>query len=105
MMAPGKIQVPGFCSDDDYNDVVRKGAKGLSITHPPDRLQFLVSNGLVTNGPLQDGKLCILGNFIEELVGVQVKSKKTFGVCVPPIMEIIYDVEDIDNVCGTLDIL
>ena len=76
----------------------------MSITHPPDRLQFLVSNGLVTNGPLQDGKPWILGNFIEELGGAQAKSKRTFGVCVPPILEIIDDVEDVDNVCGTLDI-
>jgi len=43
MMGPGKIQVPGFCRDDNCNDVVRKGAKGLSITHSPDKLQFLRS--------------------------------------------------------------
>ena len=98
MMPPGKIQVPGFCNDDNYNDVVRKGAKGMSITHPPNKLQFIVSNGLVTNGPLQDGKPWTLGNFIEELGG---KSKRTFGVCVPPILEISDDnddVEDTDNV-------
>lgn len=36
-------------------DVVRKEAKGLSITHPPYKLQFLVSNGKLINGMLQDG--------------------------------------------------
>ena len=55
MMPPGKMQVSGFCSNDSYNDVVRKGAKGLNITHPSDKLQFIVSNGLVTNGPLSHG--------------------------------------------------
>ena len=102
MMPPGKIQVPGFCSNDSYNDVVRKGAKGLSITHPPDKLQFIVSNDLVTNGLLQDGKPWTLGNFIEELGGAQAKSKRTFGVCVPPILEISdddVDIEDTDSVC------
>ena len=42
-----------------------------------------------------------LGNFIEELGGAQAKSKKTFGVCVPPTLEIsddYDDVEDTDNV-------
>ena len=63
MMPPGKIQVPGFCSNDSYSDVVEKGAKGLNITHPPDKLQFLVSNGLVTNGSLHDGKSWTLGSF------------------------------------------
>ena len=52
----------------------------MSITHPSDKLQFIVSNGLVTNGPLQDGKPWTLGNFIEELKGAQAKSKRTFGV-------------------------
>ena len=99
-MPPGKIQVTGFCNDDNYNDVVRKGAKGMSITHPPDNLQFIVSNGLVANGPLQSGKPWTLGNFIEELGGTQAKSKRTFGVCVPPILEIVDedDTEDTDNV-------
>lgn len=72
----------------------------MNITHPPDRLQFLVSNGLVTNGPLQDRKPWTLGNFIEELGGAQAKSKRMFGVCVPPILEISDDdLEDVDNVC------
>ena len=100
MMPPGKIQVPGFCSDDSYSDVVEKAAKGLNITHPPDRLQFLVSNGLVTNGLLHDGRPWTLGNFIEELGGVQARSKRTFGVCALPILEISDDdIEDEDNVC------
>ena len=99
MMPPGKIQVPGFCSNDSYSDVVEKGAKGLNITHPPDKLQFLVSNGLVTNGSLHDGKSWTLGNFIEELGGVQARSKRTFGVCAPPVLEISDDdIEDVDNV-------
>ena len=103
MMPPGKIQVPEFCCDDNYNDAVRKRAKGSSIIHPPDKRQFIVSNGLVTNGLLQDGKPWTLRNFIEELGGAQANSKRTFGVCVPPILEISDDEDvDLDNVCVTV---
>ena len=53
MMPPGKIQVPGFCNDDSYDDVIRKGMKGLSIDSPVDQCQLLVSNGLIANELLQ----------------------------------------------------
>ena len=54
--------MPGFCNDDSYNDVKRKGVKGLSIKHPLDQCQLLVSNGLIANEALQDGRPWILGN-------------------------------------------
>ena len=31
MIPPGKVQVPGFSNDDQYLEVVAKGAKGLGI--------------------------------------------------------------------------
>ena len=56
MMAPGKVQVSGFCDTDHYTEVVMKRAKGLNINANPESLQLLVSGGLVTNCLLQDGK-------------------------------------------------
>ena len=97
MMPPGKIQVPRFCNDDSYDDVIRKGMKGLSIDSPVDQCRLLVSNGLIANEPLQDGRPWTLGNFITGVGGTQARSKRTFGICVfiiPP-LEIISDDESV----------
>ena len=84
MMAPGKVQISGFCDTDHYTEVVMKGAKGLNINANPESLQLLVSGGLVTNCPLQDGKEWTLGQYTIEIGGVQVRSKKIFGIYNPP---------------------
>ena len=46
MVPPGKVQVPGFCNSDLYQDVITKGAKGLGITVSNENLSLIVSNGL-----------------------------------------------------------
>ena len=45
MVPPGKMQVPGFCNSDLYQDVIAKGAKGLGITVCSENLSLIVSNG------------------------------------------------------------
>ena len=57
MMPPGRIQISGFSDADTYLDVIKKGAKGLNVTAQPETLSLVVSNGLVTNAPLQDGRV------------------------------------------------
>lgn len=41
-----------------------------------------MSNGLVKNTPLLNGKPWTLGNFVTELGGAQVRGKRTFGICI-----------------------
>lgn len=84
MLAPGRIQVPGFCNDDTYLDVVSKGAQGLGIGIDPQSLQLIVSNGLIRNVPLPSGRQWTLGNYTEEFGGVQARGKRTFGICCVP---------------------
>lgn len=80
MVAPGKIQISGFCDDDTYMDVVKKAANGLNLAADPSSLSLIVSNGLVTNTPLQSGNEWTLGEYTLEIGGVQSRSKKTFGI-------------------------
>ena len=80
MVPPGKVQVPGFCNLDLYQDVIVKGAKGLGITAPSENLSLIVSNGLIRNTPLPSGKPWTLGGYIEEFGGVQARGKRTFGI-------------------------
>lgn len=82
MLPPGKVQIPGFCDDDTYQDVITKAAKGLDIKTSAESLSLVMSSGLVKNMPLSNGKPWTLG-FVEELGGAQVWRKRTFGVCVP----------------------
>ena len=84
MMPPGRIQTSGFSDADTYCDVIKKGAKGLNITSQPETLSLVVSNGLVTNAPLRDGREWTLGNYTLEIGGVSTRSKKTFGIYSPP---------------------
>ena len=84
MMPPGRIQISGFSDADTYCDVIKKGAKGLNVTAQPETLSLVVSNGLVTNTPLRDGREWTLGNYTLEIGGVSTRSKKTFGIYNPP---------------------
>ena len=88
MIPPGKVQVPGFSNNDQYLEVVAKGAKGLGIATSPDRLSLIVSNGLIRDAPLPSGVPWILGNYVKEFGGVQARGKRTFGIFMP------YDVAD-----------
>lgn len=88
MVPPGKVQVPGFSNDDQYMEVLVKGAKGLGLTTSSDRLSLIVSNGLVRDAPLPSGIPWTLGNYVNEFGGVQARGKRTFGVFMP------YDVAD-----------
>ena len=56
MVPPGKVQVPGFCNSDLYQDVITKGAKGLGIIVSNENLSLIVSNGLIRDTPLPSGK-------------------------------------------------
>ena len=80
MVAPGIIQISGFCDNDNYMDVVKKGANGLNIAADLSSLSLIVSNGLVTNTPLQSDNDWTLGEYTLEIGGVQSQSKKTFGI-------------------------
>ena len=73
MIPPGKVQVPGFSNDDQYLEVVAKGAKGLGLTISPDRLSLIVSNGLIRDAPLPSGVPWTLGNYVKEFGGVQAR--------------------------------
>lgn len=84
MMSPGKVQISGFCDTDNYTDVLTKGANGLNISANSKSLKLLVSGGLVSNFPLQDGKEWTLGQYTIEIGGVQIRSKKIFGIYNPP---------------------
>ena len=84
MMSPGRVQISGFCDTDNYTDVVTKGANGLNINANPKSLKLLVSGGLVSICPLQDGKDWTLGQYTIEIGGVQIRSKKIFGIYSPP---------------------
>ena len=88
MIPPGKVQVPGFSNNNQYLEVVAKGAKGLGITTSPDRLSLIVSNGLICDAPLPSGAPWTLGNYVKEIGGVQARGKRTFGIFMP------YDVAD-----------
>lgn len=81
MTPPGKVTVPGFMDNDTYDKVLSKAAKGLGIDKQEDLL-LIVSNGLVIDAPLSNGKPWTLGNYIAEMGGAQVRGKRTFGVCV-----------------------
>ena len=83
-MPPGKVQISGLCDMDNYTDVIMKGAKGLHRSANPESLKLLVSGGLVSNCPLQDGKEWTLGQYTVEIGGVQIRSKKIFGIYNPP---------------------
>ena len=89
----GNIQVSGFTDDDVYGDVVTKGTKGLDIKAEPEDLFLIVSNGLVVDTPLRRNKPWTLGNYVEEIGGVSVRGKKTFGIYIP------IDVEE-EEVCS-----
>ena len=80
MVPPGKVQVPGFSNDDQYLEVVAKGAKGLGLTASPERLSLIVSNGLIRDAPLPSGLPWTLGNYVNEFGGVQARGKRTFGI-------------------------
>lgn len=80
MVPPGKVQIPGFCNSDVYQEVVAKGAKGLGITAPMESLSLIVSNGLVRDVSLPSGKPWTLGNYTQEFGGVQARGKRTFGI-------------------------
>ena len=54
-MPPGKIQVTGFNNSDSYSDVLRKAAEGLDVKSSPEKLNLIVSGGLVKNTHFQDG--------------------------------------------------
>jgi hypothetical protein len=83
MTPPREVQVPGFCCTDTHLDVVTKGATGLGIHVPPERLSLIVSNGLVVDAQLPSGQPWTLGNYTEEFGGVQAQGKRTFGIFVP----------------------
>jgi len=83
MMPPGKMQISGFTDDDTYSDVIAKGAKGLNITAPLHSLKLLLSGGLVSKSLFQDDKEWSLGQFTVEIGGVQIRSKKVFGLYIP----------------------
>lgn len=91
-MPPGKVQVPGFCNSDRYQDVVAKGAKGLGITAPTEKLSLIISNGLIRDVPLPSGKPWTLGSYIEEFGGVQARGKRTFGIFM------VFDPEEIEAI-------
>ena len=82
MTPPGKVQVPGFCNTDTYQEIIAKGAQGLGIHAPTERLSLMVSNGLVRDAPLPGGQQWTLGNYTEEFGGVQARGKHTFGIFV-----------------------
>lgn len=75
MMSPGKVQISGFCDTDNYTDVVTKGTNELNINANPKSLKLLVSGGLVSNYPLQDGKEWTLGQYTIEIGGVATDQK------------------------------
>ena len=83
MLPPGKVQIPGFSDDNSHHDVISRAARGLEIKTSLDSLSLMMSNGLVKNTPLSNGKPWTLGGFVDELGGAQVRGKRTFGVCVP----------------------
>ena len=60
MIPPGKVQVPGFCNSDLYQDVIANGAKGLRISVSNENLSLIVSNGLIRDAPLPSGNLWTL---------------------------------------------
>ena len=80
MIPPGKVQVPGFCNSDLYQDVIAKGAKGLGISVSNENLSLIVSNGLIRDAPLPSGNPWTLGGYIKEFGGVQARGKRTFGI-------------------------
>ena len=88
MVPPGKVAIPGFLGTDTHHDVVVKGAKGLGIESSPNRLHLLVSNCLVKEAPLPSGQPWTLENYIKEFGGVQARGKRTFGIFVPPDVEV-----------------
>lgn len=99
MVPPGKVQVSGFSDDDTYLDVIRKGSKGLQITAPPEQLSLLISNGLVTDMLLGNGKPWTLGGYTVELGGTQSRGKRTFGIIVPfQLEEELDDKELVNNI-------
>ena len=83
MLPPGKVQIPGFSDENSHQDVISRAARGLEINTSIDSLSLMMSNGLVKNTLLSNGKPWTLGGFVEELGGAQVRGKRTFGVCVP----------------------
>ena len=83
IVPPGKVQVPGFSNDNQYLEVVAKGAKGLGLTASPERLSLIVSNGLIRDAPLPSGFPWTLGNYVNEFGGVQARGKRTFGIYMP----------------------
>ena len=80
MVPPGKVQVPGFCNSDLYQDVITKRAKGLGITVSNENLSLIVSNGLIRDTPLPSGKAWTLGGYIEEFGDVQARGKRIFDI-------------------------
>ena len=83
ILAPGKVQVPGFTEADTHQQVTMKGAKGLGIDRPIDQLSLLISSSLVKDTPLPSNKPWTLGNYTQEFGGSQARGKRTFGIYVP----------------------
>ncbi len=84
MLPPGKVQVAGFSNEDTHLDVITKGAKGLELDTAPNQLSLIISNGLVLDTPHPSGLQWTLGGYIDDFGGVQARSKRTFGLLLPP---------------------
>jgi len=50
---------------------------------PTERLEMIVSNGLIRNAALPSSQPYTLGKYISEFGGVQARGKRTFGIYVP----------------------
>lgn len=81
LMPPGAYQVPGFTNEDTHSDVIRKAANGLGI-QSEHQLLLIVSKGLIMDGPLSSGEHWTLGGYTSEIGGVQIRSKRAFGIVV-----------------------
>ena len=88
------MQISGFTDDNTYQEVVAQVARGLTIKADPVDLHLVVSGGLVMDDTLQDGKPWTLGGYVQEIGGVSVRCKKTFGIYIP------LDVEEEESSVG-----
>ena len=74
------VQIPGFTDSNTYKELLAKGSRGLGIDASITDLQLIVSGGLVNDIPLHQGEPWSLGAYIQEIGGVSVRAKKTFGI-------------------------
>ena len=72
----------GFTEADTHEEVLAKGAKGLSINCDTSELLLVCSNGIVNNLPIL-GKQWTLGEFTQQNGGTSNRSKKVWGVLCP----------------------